>query len=91
LASPHEGNPMTDQTQTDAEKVKAAEAEARAKAVAEEKEKRAQAAAETKARKEAEMNRPLDETIPGGRYQVGGGWVNANGKPIDADGTLIED
>jgi hypothetical protein len=61
--------------QTDAEKAKAeAKAEADAKATK---------AAEAKARKDAEAKRPLDETIPGGRYEVNGKLVDANGKPIE--------
>lgn len=54
-----------------------AQAEAEAKAKAEE-----ERAAKAKARKAAE-NRPLDQTVPGGWYILGGVAVDANGKPIE--------
>jgi hypothetical protein len=30
----------------------------------------------------ADDDRKLDETVPGGRYKVGGMWVDANGKRL---------
>ena len=45
-------------------------------------EQRAQAAMDAAA--EAEENR-ADETVPGGRYMVGGQMVNANGEPVKAE------
>lgn len=72
---------MTDpQNQTDAEK-EAAEEEARLEA-----EKKAAAEAKkasAKAEKEAAVKRAPDETIPGGRYEVNGKLVDANGKALE--------
>jgi hypothetical protein len=33
----------------------------------------------------------LDESIPGGRFMVGGRLVNSEGQPINEDGTLIKE
>jgi len=34
---------------------------------------------------------PLDTTVPGGRYLVGGQWVDANGAPIKTTRAVDDD
>lgn len=67
-------------TQTDDQKAKAA---AEAQALDAKKAQEAQDAAEAQAQAEAEAARPLDETVPGGRYVVNGVTVDADGEPVE--------